>query len=251
MVIRNDRPTTPKPTPTATPSPPTPATTGPADPTGTSSVDDDLDAAGVTDIEKLEGQSVTDGMSAGAPASSSSTSMKRTIPTRDPEATASARDPISIAKLINAAAEGLAPGESVVVGGKLSGGEAVMAEAGASVTVMKRADGRLDVKVSEAVAVGGGVRAKVGASDAQAGGAAKGMFGLAHEATWVVATGEEAALLAAACAAKVATSTTPLGPLAQIAFDQTMSPPSEQKSALTVEAELEGTLVSGTTCCSQ
>jgi hypothetical protein len=242
MVIRNNRPTTP--TPSSTPAP---ATTGPGDLSGTPGVDDDLDAAGVTDIEKLAGQSIADGMSVGIPAPPSSPPTIRTMPTRDPEKTANARDPASIAKLINAAAEGLAPGESVVVGGKLSGGEAVMVEAGVSVTVTKRADGRLDVKISEAAAGGIGVSAEAGASEAKAGGEAKGLFGLAHEATWVVATGEEAAMLAAGFAAKVAASMTPLGPLARLAFDVTTSAPSAQKFAVTVEGELEGTLLAGFT----
>lgn len=249
MVIRNDRPTTPKQTPSTgtsatTPTTPTPATTGPAHLEGTTGVDADLDAAGVTDIEKLAGQSLADGMSLGAPAAASTTT-KRAMPARDPEATANAREPSSIAKLINAAAEGLAPGESVVLGGKLSGGEGLMAEAGASVTITKRADGRLDVKLAEAIAAGAGVRAQAGVSDAKAGGEAKAMFGLAEEATYTVATGEDAALLAGKFAAKAAVSPTLLGLLAQLAFDATTAPPSERKIALTAEIELEGTLLAG------
>ena len=93
--------------------------------------------------------------------------------------------------------------------------------------------------------MGGGGNVKVGVSDAQAGGATKGMVGLAHEATWVVANGEEAALLAAAFAAKVAAGGTPLGPVAQLAFDQATAAPSEQKYTLTGEAEVQGTLLAG------
>lgn len=241
MTIRNDRrPTTP--TPPSTPSTPTPAT-GPADLSGTSGVDDDLDAAGVTDIEKLAGQSLGDGMSLGAPAAAPSSPTRRALPTRDPEATANARDPASIAKLINAAAEGLAPGESVVLGGKLAVAVGVAAEVSALVSITKRGDGRLDVKLVEAAAVGAGVALGVGAGPAEAGGKAKEMIGVGREATYTVATGEEAALLAAKFAAKVAATGTALGQVAQMAFDETTASPTERKIALTGEVELEGTLL--------
>jgi hypothetical protein len=244
MTIRNDlRPTTPK--PSSAPSTPTPAT-GPADLSGMSGVDDDLDAAGVTDIEKLAGQSLEDGMSLGAPAAAAtSSSTRRAMPIRDPEATADARDPASIAKLINAAAEGLAPGESVILGGKLEVAVGVAAEVSASVSVTKRADGRLDVKLVEAAAVGAGAALGVGAGPATAGGKAKEMLGVGREATYTVGTGEEAALLAAKFAAKVAATGTPLGQVAQLAFDETTAPPTERKIALTGEVELEGTLLAG------
>jgi len=231
MVIRNDRPTTPKPTST-----PTPATTGPGDLAGTTRVDDDLDAAGVTDIEKLAGQSLTDGTSLGAPAASATTSTIAAVPRHNPEAVAKIKDPSAVARLINDAAQGMKPGESVSLGGKISGGEGLVGEAGLMVSVTKRADGKLEVKISETVAAGVGGGFDLGKTKAEA----KFQLGLTREVNFVVASGEEAAVLMVKFAAAKAAQTNPVaGVLAEKVYEHfTEGQVSERKIAVIGEAEL-------------
>ncbi len=238
MVIRNDRPTTPKPTttPAKTEGPAPTSTT--ADVNGTSDVDgtEDIDGMslvdGITDIDELEAMTTTDGMSEVAP---SALATRRLVPARNPEQVADAKNPKAVEQLILNAAGPMGPGDVVTLGGKLALGEAIVVDAGAEVSMTKRPDGKYDVKMT--ISASGGAGAIAGKGPEGAKGAI--VAGAVHEVTYTVSSVEEAAKVMVTEAARAAALATPMSGAINVFSDFVQPTPTETKVSVTVDAEAE------------
>jgi len=249
MAIRTDRPAPPPPKP-ATPAPAGPPPLNGADAVGgTSRVDGTSDIDGVEGIDDVAQQSVLDGVSTNSVAGTAALSGKAAVdaaqPTRLPaigarnaEQTADIKDTKSVSKLILDAATSLAPGESVALGGKIAAGEGVVVEGGVAISVTKRADGRFDVKIAQATAVGIGELAGWG----DVGEKSKLLVGAGKEAVFNVATSNDAAELMAKFAAATAAGQVPgMSGVSNVLFDYaTRDSLVERKFAATGEFEIEG-----------
>lgn len=186
----------------------TPRTDGPgkADEVGqTSAAAATEDLEGVEDIDVAAGQTVTDGMSMGAPTRSTDgiDAVKGGAPAR-PAQYVDASDVTGVTALVADALDGLKPGEVVSVGAGVEAGELVLGAYGVKASVERTSDGTFKVSLEEAGGVGIGLKGHLGPAAA----VIKEMVGVSTGVELTFGSAEEAAAFLAEVGDSVKTGLT-------------------------------------------
>jgi hypothetical protein len=141
-------------------------------------------------------QSIVDGMSIGAPSTTTTAAAK----TEAPPASAKVSDPGAVAKMLAGAIGQLEPGESATVGGKVEFIGEVAAGGEANIEIKRTTEGKYQVKIDQRGFLGVGAENKDGHHQT----GVKGGFVIAGELTFEVDTAEEATEIAAEATAAAA-----------------------------------------------